>query len=132
MVESKRLSDRRKKELELVQNKAARIATGCLKTTSIEILLLEANLFPLSVQHNIQASIAAERCRRFPVGRMANKSTPIIRLKDRNKSWQHVSDEVHVAVLLLHYCKLYKFTPNMNGSVFLLRLNEMVVGKLIT
>jgi ribonuclease HI len=95
------LSETRKKELEAVQNKAARIATGCLKTTSIESLLLEANLLPLYVQHNIQTGVSAERCRRFPVGdqivEMAIKSTPIIRLKEgagRNKSWQHVSDEV--------------------------------------
>ena len=55
------LSATRKKELEILQNSAARIMTGCVKATDIESLLLEANLLPLSAQYDGQATIAAEK-----------------------------------------------------------------------
>ena len=49
----------------------------------------------------IQASIAAEKCRRFPVGDklvdVSSKRLPKVRLKEgngRQKTWQHVSEEV--------------------------------------
>ena len=54
------------KQLEIIQNRAARLITGCLGSTRIQSLLLEANLLPLELQFQYQCMISAERCRRLP------------------------------------------------------------------
>ena len=60
------LSATRLNELEIIQNKAARIMTGCVKATDIQSLLLEANLLPLKLQYDGQAAIATEKAARLP------------------------------------------------------------------
>ena len=88
--------------------------TGCCRSTDIESLLLEANLLPMKTQYDIQATIAAERCRRMPsedpLFKLATKATPHVRLKRGIETWQHASDRV---LLKLNCCPDRK---NRNGG----------------
>ena len=52
------VSDTRLSKFESIQNRAARIISGCIKSTDIETLLLEANFVP--VKNNF-----AEKNRRY-------------------------------------------------------------------
>ena len=58
------LSETRLMALEAIQNKSARIMTGCIKSTDNTSLLLEANLLPLGLNYQIDSTIAAEKARR--------------------------------------------------------------------
>ena len=109
------LSETRKQQIEVIQNKAARLMTGCARSTDIESLLLEANLLPMSIQYDIQATIAAEKCRRMPdndpLFKTSTKATPHVRLKRGTETWQHSSDRV---LKTLNCCPERK---NRNGGV---------------
>jgi ribonuclease HI len=90
--------------IEARQLTAARIITGCIRSTDKESLLLEAALVPLSVRYNGSVAVAAERARCFPpddrLYRLAAGPEPGRRLKKgdgRHSSWQHASEEVLVA-----------------------------------
>jgi hypothetical protein len=92
------LSRSRQKELEVLQNKAARIMTGCVKATDIESLLLEANLLPLEAQYEGQVVIAAEKARRLPendpLRMLAKKLKCKSRLVNSPESWKHSADRI--------------------------------------
>lgn len=87
-----------KDKIQKLENKAARIITGCLQTTNIESLLLEANLLPISYQQDIQCAITAERGRRMPAGDPLSITTlaycPNPRLRTKRDCWQQQSDLV--------------------------------------
>ena len=93
----------RKKNLEVIQNSAARTITGCVKCTDIESLLLEANLLPLEVSHRAQAVIMAEKCKRLPKddplrGVASEAVAPPRLIKVGADSWRHAA-EVELADL---------------------------------
>ena len=85
-------------DLEVVNNKGARMITGCLRSTKIESLLLEANLFPVKVSCDIKAAIAVEKYKRFdvsdPLYVTASKKNKKGRLKKTAKSWKHSGEGV--------------------------------------
>ena len=91
------LTTTRKNELEIIQNKAARIMTGCVKATDIESLLLEANLLPLRVQYDVQAAIAVEKAARLPekdpLNVLAMKAVGKSRRVNTGQSWKHRGDK---------------------------------------
>ena len=109
------LSATNMQKLEVLQNRGARIATGCLQTTNIESLLLEANLQPLENLFSIQCAVAAEKCRRLPehdpLYQTATEKTPPTRLVRTARSWQQHSD----GTLHKHHCRIgrlnSKFQP---------------------
>ena len=61
------LSNTSIKQLEIIQNRGARLITGCLGSSRIQSLLLEAGLLPLEVHFQYQCMVAAEKCRRLPL-----------------------------------------------------------------
>ena len=84
--------------LERLQRTAARIATGCVHSTPNDVLLLQCDLTPLSVEARIQAGTVAEKYRRFPDGDLMRVTTterayPGSRLVQRGVGWQLMSDE---------------------------------------
>ena len=98
------LSETNKGKLQRIQNTSARIITGCVRSTNIEALLLEANLEPLSVGYEKQCAVMGERARRMgegdPLTIMASKAPPPSRLLKTAQSWEQLSDEI------LHGCGL--------------------------
>ena len=92
------LTDTRANLLQVIQNKAARIATHCHKATLIQDLHQEFNRLSIRKLHNIQTAIVAEKARRLPVGDplrdLAFYPTQHEGLKFTNQSWQHRSDDV--------------------------------------
>ena len=55
------------KQLEIIQNRGARLITDCLGSSRIQSLLLEAGLLPLEMHFQYQCMVAAEKCRRLPL-----------------------------------------------------------------
>jgi hypothetical protein len=95
------LSKTNRGRLEMIQIKAGRIITGCVKATNREDVLLEANLEPLNVKIDEACAVAAEKYRRMPkndpLAIMALSATPPSQLMKTAESWQHRSDKVLTA-----------------------------------
>ena len=93
-----RLTATQKNKIEVMQNQAARVITGCVSSTKTESLLLEANLVPMLVRHNMLVAIVSERVRRLPDHDPLFQSSMTYvkkgRLTRRSKCWQGVSDQV--------------------------------------
>ena len=96
------LSEARINRLEVIQNKAARLITGCARSTEVNSLLLESNLIPISVHFSILCAKQAERYRRFPkqdpmyleaMGKLAHVPKAKQGLNSIcTQSWQHLAD----------------------------------------
>ena len=93
-----RLTPTQKNKIEGMQNQAARVITGCVSSTKTESLLLEANLVPMLVRHNMQTAIVSEGVRRLPDHDPLFQSSMTYvkkgRLTRRTECWQGVSDPV--------------------------------------
>jgi len=82
------LSKTQLQKLEVEQNKAARLITGCNRSTPSDPLLHEANLLPFNASRNAKAAIALERFTRNssnPNQELANKQVASKNAKDRDK-----------------------------------------------
>ena len=89
------LSKTNVKQLEIIQNRAARLITGCLGSTRIKSLLLEAGLLPLELRFQYQCMIAAERCRRLPISDPLHvRAFNACRKKKGICSWREKSTEL--------------------------------------
>jgi ribonuclease HI len=92
------LCDSRVHKLEVLQNRAMRTITGCVVGTKTERLLCEANLLPIKVQHEIQAALAAEKCRRMSgesaLRQTASRAVRLKRLVKTGTSWMDKSDSI--------------------------------------
>jgi hypothetical protein len=92
------LTKSRKNTLEVLQNTAARIATGCVASTSIPQLLLVSNLLPIEKRHEIQSAIVAEKYRRLPDNNPLFKAStsylPKSRLQRKQACWLGHGDSV--------------------------------------
>ena len=93
------LSDRKKDQVERIQNAAARMITGCWTRANTTDILLEANLPPLAVHIETSMMRTVERARHRgqteSFTQMALTMQPAI--KDRivcEESWQQLSDNV--------------------------------------
>lgn len=75
---------------------ACRIITGCVKSTTIESLLLEANLIPLQYEMIIRLLISVERYRRFHVDESLSVLAYSIlpKLIKKKQCWQHLSERL--------------------------------------
>ena len=93
-----RLTPTQKNKIEVMKNQAARVITGCVSSTKTESLLLEANLVPMLVRHNMQTAIVSERVRRLPDHDPLFQSSMTYvkkgRLTRRTECWQVVSGQV--------------------------------------
>ena len=96
-----RLTPTPKNKIEVMQNQTARVNityTGCVSSTKTESLLLEADLVPMLVRHNMQTAIVSERVRRLPDHDPLFQSSMTYvkkgRLTRRTECWQGVSDQV--------------------------------------
>ena len=81
------------KKMETIQNSAARIVTGCVRSTPIEVLNLEAGLPPIALKATESTHIAYEKALRLPDGNPRNRAARSIqpkRLTSQN-SWREVS-----------------------------------------
>ena len=114
------LTDTRANLLQVIQNKAARIATHCHKATLIQDLHQEFNRLSIRKLHNIQTAIVAEKARRLPVGDplrdLAFYPTQHEGLKFTNQSWQHRSDDV-LKSLNMNPERLTKYKTTIRRSV---------------
>ena len=85
------------KQLETIQNAAARTITGCVNTTNIESLLLEGNLIPIEKRILINTTKRVERMLRMPVGdplrNTVESEIPRQRLVKRN-NWRIAAKNV--------------------------------------
>ena len=83
------------KLLEVIQNRAARLITGCLGSTRIKSLLLEAGLLPLVSRFRYQCMVAAERCRRLPISDpLRRRAFTCPEENNRFSSWREKSTEL--------------------------------------
>ena len=87
--------------LEVIQNKAARVAVGVPSATDVPSLLLEASLLPLHIRLKAQIATGAERYRRFPAQdplyMLSHAPPPQQRLQaaaGRTHSWQTHSETI--------------------------------------
>ena len=85
-------SDTTVKEVEVEQNKGARIITGCLASTPIDKLLVEADLVPLKVRGEILATNAAEKYKRDnrnPNRKLVEKAVKTTtKREEKGRSWR--------------------------------------------
>ena len=85
------LSQKLINKLEVIQNKAARIVTGCVKSTNIEALNLEANFPTVQCRHETAIVIEGERLKRLehcnPLYKIVMK--PVKKSKPRLKFYPH-------------------------------------------
>ena len=100
--------------LEKVQQAAARIITGCVKSTPKDALLKEANLTPIDTRFKILSTVAREKFLRLPDSNPIyhlTKNTTQYRIKTR-RSWNltayNVSQQLNI--------ELYKRAPIMMTS----------------
>jgi ribonuclease HI len=92
------LSETSKNKIQRIQNVAARIITGCVRSTSVPYLLLEAKLNSVKVCCEVLCAVVAEKARRMgtddPMTVMVKSTSPPSRLMKTAESWQHVSDNI--------------------------------------
>ena len=105
--------------LQKLQNQAARIITGCTKSTKIEALLLEANIKPVKCYYDIDCIKAAETARRRPAGDplliMTTNALPPSNKKKTPHSWHHASQKLLEDVM---GCRVGRLSSNGNPVVY--------------
>ena len=88
------------RQVEVEQNTGARLITGCLASTPIDALLVEADLVPLPLRGRIAAANAREKYRRdshSPNRNMVESQGDARGQREmRGKSWRSAADEVTV------------------------------------
>ena len=91
-------------ELDILQNRDARIITGCVRSTPMDLLLPEANLTPLCVRFDAQIAVQPEKTRRLLVtGPLFKDSTSFLKrslISHYAHSWQGASDTVLASINL--------------------------------
>ena len=112
------LSDTWAGKISTVQNSAARVITGCCRSTDIDSLTLEAGLEPLQVRWDGNVLIAAERARRLPKGSLlkaaALRDFGLKRKQIQMVSWQHVSEVLTSKLDWNNGRKYIRGTPRLN------------------
>ena len=92
------ISDTNVKKLEVLQNKAARLITGCVSSTDTQSLLLEANLYPMETRLQLLSVKKRESMIRMPendpLRKMVEEERKPNRLK--TKSWMDASNNTIV------------------------------------
>ena len=85
------ISQTRMKEIEIIQNQGARIITGCVNTTNIDSLLLEANLEPLKLRFEMLNVKRFERMKRLPYGDPLRKivDEPMVQKRLQRDTWKN-------------------------------------------
>ncbi len=81
------ISAAQRRQLEVQQNHAARIVTGCAPRTRIVVLLTEAGLRPPSLRMDEQLLVARERFRRLPRTTSAYIQGVNVPLTERATQW---------------------------------------------
>ena len=89
---SNHLSMSAKEKIEIAQNEAARIITGCVANTPINSLLREAALMPIQERGKMLAAIEKEKYLRLPddipINQLTQLHKPYHRLKTK-KNWRN-------------------------------------------
>ena len=95
------MSKSKVERLERLQNHAARAITGCVRSSNVESLLLEADLVPITTRVETMTAVKSEKLRRLPPGdpcRNVAENPPqrqrLEKSAGRWQNWNHVSDNV--------------------------------------
>ena len=88
------------KKLEVIQNKAARLITGCVSSTDIPSLLMEADLVPLVSRYEFVTAKRREKMIRMPTNDPLRQIVDAEKRPDRlkTKSWTEASKQIPLPV----------------------------------